>query len=138
MPCNECPENVPVLQGPISIVYTGGPPAAPFAAVGLALPQPDEKIVTLYGLPTVSREGVISYSKGGPQPPVPTGYKAEDPWTFRPVWPSCQHRLLEVHPVEDGSLIIHGYCLNHQAGRRDTERLSVEVCRGCPQIRPIK
>ena len=36
MPCNGCPEK-PSLSGAIHVVYTSGPPSAPFAAVARAI-----------------------------------------------------------------------------------------------------
>lgn len=132
MSCEDCPERQH-LSGAVYIVYSGGPPSAPFAAVARAVPPPDDQIITLYGTPTVNPDGTISYNKEGPKPPVPTGYERVpgDDWTLRPVWKSCMYRLLRVRAIEDGSLNIVGLCSHPDSGVKAQEPLAPERCKSC-------
>jgi len=145
MPCDDCPEKQHLsehLPGAVYIAYGGGPPSAPFATVARAIPPADERVVTLYGTPTVNPNGTISYPnihKEGPEPPVPTGYECVpgDNWTLRPVWASCMFRLLRVRFIEDGSLNIAGLCTHPGSGIKAQEPLDPDYCKHCSLRAPI-
>lgn len=119
------------------IVYTGGPARRQYQLVSAAVTTRDYE--SLYGMPWVDDAGCIHYSKKGPEPPTPTGYELVpgDDWQFRPVWPSCAHRLLRVLYVEDGSLRVEGLCGQPASSQLPHEPLSVSICNDCPHRRPI-
>jgi hypothetical protein len=131
--CAKCPD-MTILDNPRGIgcvVYTGGPPDAPFQAVGRAIPA-DDGLSRKYARPQVTKEGLIQYDPMGPEPPIPEGYApSTDPWTLRPIWPSCVFRSLRVSLHEDGHLQIEGQCLNPASGKRGYETVTAGFCEGC-------
>jgi len=133
--CNKCPE-MDILDNPRGvgyIVYTGGPPEAPFAAVRFMMPA-DDGFVRKYARPRVTMNGCIEYDPAGPQPPVPEGYTRmpHNPWTLCPIWASCVFRASRVTLHEDGYLQIEGQCLNPASGKKGYETLATDFCEACP------
>jgi len=114
MGCPDCPD-AKDLEGMSYIVYTGGPPEAPFAAVALAIH--DDGIIRRYR-PFVHPDGSIEYVRDVPEPPVPEGYARDEqnPWLLRPIWVSCVYRMYRTKQLEDGTLKIDGLCTHPDAG----------------------
>jgi hypothetical protein len=119
------------------IVYTGGPASRQYQLVKRAITK--RNYIARFGEPTVDEDGCIHYTKTGPKPPTPAGYELvpDEDWKFRPVWPSCAHRILRVIHLEDGSLHVEGLCNKPAADKLPHYALSVDDCSKCPHRQPI-
>lgn len=135
MGCNNCPDaNTPT--GVLFIVYAGGPPHTPFAAMRAAVPN--DTIIRRYR-PVVHPDGRIEYNRDVPAPPVPEGYRANDPWILQPVWVSCIFRGYRVQTLDDGTLKIEASCFQAKSGTRGHEIITNDFCHNCPvRNGPIK
>ncbi len=129
MGCDSCPDEKNA-EGVFFIVYTGGPPHAPFAAMQAVVR--DDGIVRRHQ-PTVHPDGHIEYQRDAPEPPVPEGYAKDecDPWVLRPVWASCVHRMYRVQRLDDGLLKIDGLCCNPLSGVQPHQLLTCAKCNLC-------
>jgi hypothetical protein len=128
MSCKNCPDKN--IDGTALIVYTGGPPHAPFAAMRLVLR--DDGIIRRYQ-PTVHPDGCIEYKRDAPEPLVPEGYMKDEhnPWILRPVWVSCIYRTYRVQRLDDGQLKINGFCVNPHSGISTREPVTCAKCNLC-------
>jgi len=133
MGCENCPDKSALDNpaGVLYVVYTGGPPHAPFAAMRAAVPN--DGIIRRYR-PAVHPDGRIEYERDVPAPPAPEGYQADasDPWTLRPTWVSCVFRSYRVQLLDDGILNVEGQCLNPRSGKKGYEIVTRDFCRLCP------
>jgi len=130
MACENCPDAAALANpGVVTIVYTGGPPHGPFAAVRAAIPR--DGVIRRYEA-TVHPDGRISYNRDVPAPPVPVGYARDtDPWTLRPVWTPCVYRSYRARIQDDGTLTIAAFCLHPHSGRPTQTALTPAGCEGC-------
>ena len=122
MSCKDCPDT-PVGEK-IIIVYTGGPPSAPFAMVRLAI---NNEVVYRYS-PTVHPDGSIEYDE---VPKALEGYELQDK-TLKPIWASCVHRMLKVFQGDTGQLAITATCIANRG-----KALALDTCVGCSVRLPI-
>jgi hypothetical protein len=123
MPCNENLDLPPT--GKIAMIYTAGTEAHFYRMIPVPTSGP-------CGMPTIHKDGSIEYPQG--DPPDIQGYEKTGR-IFRPVWPSCRFRSLEVtHP--NGCIAIRGQCMNHQYALF-TKTIGPSDCAYCGQRRAI-
>ncbi len=137
-PCKGCPEHA-APDNPLGtsfIVYTGGPPHAPFANVIQALSNDQEGIVTKWSKPTVHPDGAIEYQQNEAKPPEIEGYQrdASNPRLLRPIWPHCAWRSLRVWRADDGSVKIAAVCLTPASEIPAYETLALAQCKKCQHL----
>jgi hypothetical protein len=119
------------------VIFTGGPPEAPLAALAHVLPRD-------YGRATVHPDGSIEYTSKGPddwEPPSPIdGYErdAANPMLFRPLWKSCRCRSFSVVVKENCQCLdVLARCGNPMAPEVDT-LVEYKVCDRCEHRDKIK
>lgn len=89
----------------------------------------------LPGTPVVIHDdGSIEYEpREGMTPPEISGYVRDEgnPFLFHPLWPTCPKRLHGTRIVGQGFLDVLMLC-NCPRAEQHGQRVSAEVCRGCP------
>lgn len=118
-----CRKTTPASNG--WVIYTGGPPTAPFAALKHLLP---EKYPA-----SISGAGVIQYEDREPPPPI-EGYRQEG-LNFYPIWPNCRWRLYQVAIRDCGAIAIKAKCGNPEGPLGDS--VTYQQCVGCGSRVPI-
>jgi hypothetical protein len=133
--CDDCPDANNTNEV-IYVVYTGGPPHAPFALMGKAIPS--DGIIRQYQ-PKVHEDGRVEYeSNGQPEPPVPEGYDADsNPFILLPVWCPCVHRMYRVQMLDNGLLEIKAKCVVNPATMKAQGHVTNEFCQRCRTRLPI-
>jgi len=111
------------------LVYTVGTEKTFYQMVEATLPLAPGP----FGNPTIHNDGTIEFPLDG-APPI-LGYKQINSRSFRPIWPSCQFRILTVtHP--EGHLTMTAQCHNTLA-ERCLGDVTPNGCANCQSRCPI-